>query len=236
MTTFKKLSNLGRPLKLSQSHFLYSKKNKNQYLFIGLGNIGKKYFDEKYRFEGMDASIAFVDVETILHGKFSHEVEKRTATLTTQNHCLIFNEVQGVGIYEHLPLVLDREEDIGKATSLIKKFMQEYAEPFFDYWTDIRCFLTFIETEDLLYINMNVFAGYGMKKKMIIWKLCNHPRYEAFKKERVQVYEQSILKSPNDKGKQIEFKELLSFLKRLDTTKPLYEWDDSYLIAKPLKQ
>jgi hypothetical protein len=68
-----------------------------------------------------------------------------------------------------------------------------------------------------------------MKKKMIIWKLCNHPRYEEFKNARVQVYENSILNAPNDKGLQQEFKDLLKFLKRLDATPLLYDWDNSYL-------
>jgi hypothetical protein len=174
--------------------------------------------------------ISFFDIDSIIEPKF---LKTRNVfdsyTLRSRNHGLIFNKEEGKGINEHFPIELINKEAFDNAKQLIQNYIDTYPKPFFDYWTDIRCFLPFIETDDIRYVANTVFAGYGMKKKMIIWKLCNHPKYEAFKSERVQIYEKSIEKAPNDKGLQQEFKDLLKFLKRLNATPPLYDWDDSYL-------
>ncbi len=178
--------------------------------------------------------ISFYAIENILSKKRNIY---ENVTIRTRNHSLIFNlqYENGIsGIHNFFPLELTNDQNIEKFKELVKAYIVQYSYPFFDYWTDWRLFLPFIETDDIGYVANTVFAGYGMKKKMIIWKLCNHPKYDVFVNERLLIYDKFMAESPNDISLKKEYNELLTFLKKLEKIKPMYEWDDKYLIAKPL--
>jgi len=104
----------------------------------------------------------------------------------------------------------------------------------FSYWNDIRVFLPFLESSDIHFLN-DLLVGKGENRKLIIWKLCNHPRYESFLKETTKSYEDYLKENPKDKSEARAFKEFKALVKRLEKVAPLYEWDEKYLEPKPFK-
>lgn len=194
---------------------------------IGLGDILNGSFI------GLKARISFFSIEEILRPAFATDKDTNySVTLTTDQHGFIFNKAIGVGVYEYLPLELNSPVALETMRSLILRFVEQDALPFFEYWKDIRCFLPFIETSDIRNVVNNVFAGDALKKKMVIWKLCSHPQFEKLASDRLSIYEQAISDNPNDAPLKKESKAFQSFVKQLQRTEPLYEWDPEYLKQK----
>ena len=77
--------------------------------------------------------------------------------------------------------------------------------------------------------------GKGENRKLIIWKLCNHPKYEFLQNEIFKSYEDYLKSNPNDNYEKRAFKEFKNIVKRLEKTSPLYDWDENYLEPKPFK-
>lgn len=196
------------------------------------------YINERNSFQlGLRNTHSFIRidlVETIINPKLKKQIDfGNHPTVTIQNIESIFNTPIKQGIRENLIFDIHTEDDIRKALRMVDRFVYQDALPFFDYWQDVRDFLPFIETDNIRIVANDVFSGDGMKMKMIIWWLCQHPRYEAFKKERLEVYEKILKEDPSNTSEEKEYKNLLKFLKRLEKVTPTYDWDENYLIAKP---
>lgn len=153
-------------------------------------------------------------------------------TIDLKNHCALFNIAPLIGIKEYFPLDLSDSSNLPRATELIAKFIRQDAQPFFEYWQDIRDFLPFLESEDDHFIANKLFSGSGVHKKLIIWWLCSHPKYNEYKQKRITKIETMLEKNNGDSSLVKSLKDFNNFFKRLEKTAPLYEWDDRYLIRK----
>ena len=137
----------------------------------------------------------------------------------------------GEDILSQLPISLDTEASVDKACEFIQQYIEQEAIRFFNYWQDIRDFLPFLETKDNGFI-ADLFSKDGFYKKVIIWKLYSHPGYDELVKEMLDIFEQELKESPKDKFLKKDYDKYIKILKTLENTKPLYSWDDSYLIQK----
>ena len=77
--------------------------------------------------------------------------------------------------------------------------------------------------------------GKGLERKLIIWKLCNHPNYDSLLKQKLEGYANYVKVNPNQNASARKFKHLQQIAKRLEKTSPLYDWDEKYLEPKPFK-
>ncbi|WP_405398984.1 hypothetical protein [Maribacter sp. Asnod2-G09] len=143
----------------------------------------------------------------------------------------LFDNVIDMKMLNQLPISLVDEEGVEKACELLKQYITQKAIPFFNYWQDIRDFIPFLETDDPIFIQ-DIFCGDGVEKKVIIWKLCNHPKYQNYVQVLIQSYVDYLEENPNDKWAIKDFKKIKDIVKRLEKTEPLYTWDERYLIKK----
>lgn len=176
------------------------------------------------------ASIEFKEIEIILDTKYKIGQGNSTINININKH--LFNHTIGEGILEKLPIALDTVEGVDNACSLIQTYIEQEALPFFNYWQDIRDFIPFLETDDINFLS-NIFAGDALFKKIIIWKLCSHPQYNEFITKKTVALAKRLNEIPNDKFFKNSYNRFLKLLKTLEKTKPLYEWDETYLIQKP---
>ncbi|OAZ04118.1 hypothetical protein [Flavobacterium succinicans] len=191
---------------------------------IYLGNI------EIQLLKNILAGIEFSEIEIILDSKYKIGQGNSTINININKH--LFNHKIGESILSQLPVSLDTEAGIDKACQLIQQYIEQEAIPFFKYWQDIRDFLPFLETKDNGFI-ADLFSGDGFYKKVIIWKLCSHPGYNDLVEEMLEIFAQELKESPKDKFLKKDYDKYLKILKTLEKTKPLYEWDEKYLIQKP---
>lgn len=176
------------------------------------------------------ASIEFKEIEIILDTKYKIGLGNSTINININKH--LFNHTVGEGILDKLPIAIDTEEGINSACQLIQQYIEQEATPFFNYWHDIRDFLPFLETDEISSLS-DMFSGDALFKKIIIWKLCSHPQYSEFTTKKTAALTQRLNDIPNDKFFKNNYNRYLKILKTLEKTKPLYEWDYSYLIQKP---
>ncbi|WP_431244900.1 hypothetical protein ACQ9BO_12160 [Flavobacterium sp. P21] len=189
-----------------------------------LGNI------EIYLLKNILASIEFNDVEKILDPKYKIGQGNSTINININKH--LFNHNVGEGILNQLPANLDTESGVEKACHLMRQYIQQEALPFFNYWQDIRDFLPFLESDDINFIS-DIFYSDALFKKIIIWKLCSHPQYNNFTDKKTEQLTKRLLEIPKDKSFKKNYDRYIKILKTLEKTKPLYEWDEKYLIEKP---
>lgn len=207
----------------------FNKIDNGRILVIGFGDIINGDF------VGLSANISFINVESIIHSTFEKNPHYNNGvTLNTRNHGLIFNKTIGEGVYDQLPISLDTVVDLKRACELIQKFINQDAFPFFNYWQDIRDFLPFIETEDNSQVD-DIFYGYGFYKKVVIWKLCSHRNFELLTKNMLNIFEKELKYSHGDTFLIKDFNHYNNILKCLEKVKPIYDWDENYLIKKPLE-
>lgn len=206
----------------SNGYCRYFKDDENLQLVVGLGSflLGE--------FKGIRASIYFNQIEKILDNNCKIGETNPTIDINVNKH--LFNSSVGKGIIDQLPISLANEEGIDKACELIKQYITQNAIPFFNYWQDIRDFLPFLETTQIPLHNL--FTGDPLLKKIIIWRLCSHPKYDILIEEKSNLLLKASLAKTKDKMFQKNYKKYLNLIKILENTKPLYEWDDTYLIKK----
>lgn len=200
----------------------FKKEETDRLMAVGLGSILKGTF------RGIGGSVSFFHVEKILRPSFIKDKDYNySTTITTKEHCFLRGISRNEFIYSNLPLTIDSDAALEKARVLIRQFIEQDALPFFSYWSDIRKFLPYLETEDIVVVANDVFYNEGMKKKLIVWWLCGHPNFEKFKRERLAVYEDEM--QTLDAYDHRSYKSLLTTIKRLEKEKPLYAWDSSWL-------
>ncbi|OOV29854.1 hypothetical protein BXU11_08320 [Flavobacterium sp. LM5] len=177
----------------------------------------------------ISSSIIFFEIENILNNKY--ELGQNNPTIDILGNKFPFKH-DYQEILSQLPISLDTEAGIDKACQLIQEYIEQEAIPFFNYWQDIRDFLPFLETKDNGFI-ADLFSGDGFYKKVIIWKLCSHPCYYNLIEEMLGIFKLELEETPNDKLLKKDYDKYLKIIKTLEKTKPLYEWDEKYLIQKP---
>ncbi|WP_456315326.1 hypothetical protein [Pseudomonas shirazensis] len=174
------------------------------------------------------ASINFKEIENIIS---SNEDKFSITTINININKHLFNHKMEEDILSQLPISLDTEASVDRACEFVKQYIKQEAIPFFNYWQDIRNFLPFLETKDNGFI-ADLFSKDGFYKKVIIWKLCSHPGYEKLIDEMLDIFAEELKESPKDKFLKKDYDKYIKILKILEKTKPLYSWDDSYLIQK----
>lgn len=175
------------------------------------------------------ASINFKEIENILYPK-EDKFSITTINININKH--LFNHKVGEGILDQLPISLNSEAELDKVCQLIQQYIQQEALPFFNYWRDIRDFLPFLETEDISYLS-DIFSGDALFKKIIIWKLCSHPKFNEFTEKKTSQLEKRLAEIPNDSSFKKNYVKYIKILKTLEKIDPLHLWKDSYLIQKP---
>lgn len=175
------------------------------------------------------ASINFKEIENIL---YPNEDQFSITTINININKHLFSHKVGESILSQLPISLDTEAGIDKACQLIQHYIKQEALPFFNYWKDIRDFLPFLETDDISLLS-DIFSGDALFKKIIIWKLCSHPDFNEFTEKKTNQLTKRLHEIPKDKSFKKNYDRYIKILKTLEKTKPLYEWDEKYLIQKP---
>jgi hypothetical protein len=165
-------------------------------------------------------------------------LNKNTDNYTTNSSQLFWNKIFPNTFDNNLrldkPIIFKAESDIDKAIDYVKNYIKEFVNDYFTYWTDIRLFLPFLETKNVRFLN-DLLVGKGIERKLIIWKLCNHPNYESFLADRLVKYKEYIEENPKEKATIKKFKHIQQIVKRLEKVKPIYDWNPSYLTPKPFK-
>ncbi|MBU2996047.1 hypothetical protein KO500_06360 [Cellulophaga baltica] len=175
-------------------------------------------------------TVSFKLVEKLIHLKIDESDYTTSFTLLDSLFPLVYDKK----FILDKPIIFKTEADIDKGIAYVKSYIKKFAEDYFAYWNDIRAFLPFLESENVRFLN-DLLVGKGENRKLIIWKLCNHPKYDLFLQETIKSYEDYLKENPKDKSEVKAYKEFKSLAKRLEKTKPLYDWDASYLTPKPFK-
>ncbi len=219
----------GFKILISRGFVSFDKHESYRVISISLGDLSRDSCSY-----GPQDFISFYEIENILSPKFLKSKDKNDGvTIRTREYQLMFDIENPDDYFKNFPLELTNDQNIEKFKELVKAYIVQYSYPFFDYWTDWRLFLPFIENATLTGLH-DCFAGYAIEKKLIIWKLCSHPKFELYKQERKEAYENYLSQNANDKDRLKEYKDLMNLLNKLEKIKPMYEWDDKYLIAKQL--
>ncbi|MEO8238798.1 MAG: hypothetical protein ABI576_11870 [Flavobacterium sp.] len=190
---------------------------------IYLGNIEIKLL------KNILAGVDFSEIERILDSKYKIGQGNSTINININKH--LFNHKVGENILNQLPVSLDTEAGVDKACQFIEQYIKQEAVPFFNYWQDIRDLLPFLETKDNGFI-ADLFSGDGFYKKVIVWKLCSHPGYNELIEEMLEIFMQELKESPKDKLLKKDYDKYIKIINTLEKTKPLFEWDEKYLIQK----
>ena len=77
------------------------------------------------------------------------------------------------------PKVIESEEDVIDLLNDLNNYTTNVAEPFFEKWSDLRILNDFLDNCPQMEIS-NYLGGYGAYSKLLIYKLCNNPKYEEY--------------------------------------------------------
>ncbi len=120
-------------------------------------------------------TVSFKLVEKLIHLKIDESDYTTSFTILDSLFPLVFDKK----FILDKPIIFKTESDIDKGIAYVKSYIKEFAEDYFAYWNDIRAFLPFLESKNVRYLN-DLLVGKGIERKLIIWKLCNHPNYDFF--------------------------------------------------------
>jgi hypothetical protein len=128
---------------------------------------------------------------------------------------------------KNISIELVSSKDLDALLPMINSYWNNNVKSFFDNWTSILDFVPIIENADNKKL-IEIFDLHGRYKKLIIWRLCNHPEYDSYMDEIILLIENALKINPNEKfyhqhlNAHKELKEVLA------KSFPLYEWDEKY--------
>lgn len=218
-------------LYLRQGNFSYRYEDEVRFISLGCGFPLSK----ENTIQGLGLNICFHDLEKFLDP--SYKGMKRTENpshMTTYMHRQITSQSLGEGFFDKFPFEILSEVTLNEFKQMLERFLIEDALPFFDYWSDIRSLLPFIETSDITVI-AEVLRSRVIEKKMIIWKLCSHPSYNDFVEKRKAIIENALKSQPDNSSYLSVLKDIKAMEVKLEKVQPLYEWDESFLNVKTFK-
>ena len=110
-------------------------------------------------------------------------------------------------------------------------FWKNSAKPFFNELQDFRNILPYIESFDLHEYSKFIKPGSCTERKLIIWRLCNHPRLEDFYNYAMDdlKVQQSTISNPDLERRILILNECGNLLNKIE---PIYDWNDNLLIKK----
>ncbi len=188
---------------------------------------------------GFGASVTFKLIESIVSKKKIEDWvnDRPSSSIRMYNHDKLLGYESFKGFFDE-PINLSNVP-LESLLEMTEKAIKQDLIPFFEYWDNITVLLPWLEIENndpnrALKLS-NLFGSNGLYKKLVVWYLSRHPKYEDYKNFHVERYKQAIVSAPNNKKYKKSFEEFERLVKRLEKTSPLYEWDDSYLTPKPFK-
>ncbi len=216
-------------LSISESRYPFLTKNeKNRTLQFGGGDLFKKSFN------GLSCYVTFLNFEN-LSKPTNTEPEDLDSLVSMRPY--IHNKLLpydfGLNIFDQFPIVIKSIADVNTVSNLIEQFYYQDAKPFFEYWQDIRMFLPFLEEDNEAAIEL--LGNNYIIRKMTLWKLCNHPKYEEFVSTRISILE-NVLKEDSENEDYIDvLNTIKAKYRELREIQPDYNWNPDYLIVKPFK-
>ncbi len=126
---------------------------------------------------------------------------------------------------------INRVKDIIRMAEKCNQFWSDSAKPFFDKFQDFRNILPYIESFDVQEYSKFIEPGSCTERKLILWRLCNHPKLDEFYDYSIDELNslQAINPNPDIARRILILKECGLLLKRIE---PMYDWDQNYLIPK----
>lgn len=198
-------------------------------------SLGGGYNGRFRTVKGIGADLFFHELEHRLSAKpLCLNSSNRPVSMTLPNHKSLMGYSLEEGVVGLFPISLNTASDLVQLKLKVEQFWKEEAKPFFEYWSDIRSFLPFLESSNIS-LWVQVLGKQAIESKMIIWKLCNHSGYQSFVDARKAILEDALEKQPENKRYLEVLESLVSMEKLLSSVDSLYEWDDSYLTPKPFK-
>lgn len=197
------------------------KKERNQKIIKEFGAI----ISDDFIVEDYFSLITILEIETILtplmqkhrmFGKSDNGV-KLTSTLNK-----LEPELFSQTLNPSYPKTIKTEQDVIDLLKDLNEYTQNVAEPFFEKWSDLRVLDKFLDTIPQMEVS-KYLGGYGVFSKMLIYKLCNNPRYEEYFN---MMYSFSINRYKENPNGDIAIKQkhdfMLDFKEVLDKIEPRY--------------
>lgn len=220
MNKFELIKLNGFELRMVENRYpIFYKQDGKRVLLIGGGDV------ERSSIRNMECSISFIEIEQY----FPRQGDDYSRTISLINHNQVLNKSLGKSfVKENLPFEIE-QNDAKSLIELFNSFHSNIAAPFFNKWLDIRSLLPYLELRYDDFLNQNkLFKVHGLLKRMIIWKLCGHPKtedYIAFHDERFE----KILETNQSKKTIKEINRYKEIRDSLMTIEQTYEWDEKYL-------
>ena len=114
------------------------------------------------------------------------------------------------------------EEDVIAVLHQLNDYIKNVAEPFFEKWSDLRVLNDFIETipqrQITKYLGMSATF-----KKILIYKLCNNPKYKDEFERVYNKFTKRYQENPNGDRSYKQWNDAVILLKEaLDNVEPIY--------------
>ena len=114
------------------------------------------------------------------------------------------------------------EEDVIVVLHQLNDYIENVAEPFFEKWSDLRVLNDFIETipqrQITKYLGMSATF-----KKILIYKLCNNPKYKDEFERVYNKFTKRYQENPNGDRSYKQWNDAVILLKEaLDNVEPIY--------------
>lgn len=120
------------------------------------------------------------------------------------------------------PKVIENEQDAIELLKDLNTYTQQVAEPFFEKWSDLRVLNQFLDNCPQMEIS-DYLGGYGAYSKLLVYKLCNNPKYSEYL-EMMYNHAMKRYKENPDGDKVIKQKHdfMIDFKEVLDKTEAVY--------------
>ena len=128
------------------------------------------------------------------------------------------------------PLKLESAESLKTLTQILSNSYSNEIKSFDEYWKDIRSFLPFIEVDSKK--SAILLGNNYILKKMTIWKLCKHPSYEVYVKNKLNALQVALENDPSRNDYTSMSNEIIRKHKQLGNIKTKFEWNENLLAPK----
>lgn len=120
------------------------------------------------------------------------------------------------------PKVLGSEQDVMDLLKDLNEYAVNVAERFFNKWSDLRVLNSFIETVPEIEIS-HYLGNYGSFSKLLIYKLCNNPRFMDEFDFYCNYYIERYIREPNPEVLMtLKYNFMIDYKEVLAGTKPIY--------------
>jgi hypothetical protein len=120
------------------------------------------------------------------------------------------------------PKKIETEQDVLDLLHDLKQYTENVAGPFFEKWSDLRVLDKFLDTVPQMDVH-KYLGGYGGFSKLLVYKLCNNPKYDEYFNF---IYSFNINRYKENPNGDIAIKQkhdfIIDFKEVLDRTEPIY--------------